>query len=78
MRRKFDMAGFGLETLPLALRYVGALFVWFAFIAAATLVAEGGAVAFALVAQFVFLLVFAVALTALLIRRPSKPVFVER
>jgi hypothetical protein len=77
MRRKFDMAGFGLETLPLALRYVGALFVWFGFIAAATLVAEGGAAAFVLVAQFAFLLAFAAALTALLIRR-SKPVFVGR
>jgi membrane protein implicated in regulation of membrane protease activity len=69
------MTGFGLETLPMALRYMGALFVWFGFIAATTFV-MGEVPQFAAAAQFAFLFAFAAALTALLLRRSSKPAFV--
>lgn len=71
------MTGFGLETLPRALRLMGALFVWFGFIAATTFV-TGEVAPFALAAQFVFLFAFAAALTALLLRRYGKPVFAAR
>ena len=74
------MAGFGLETLPLALRYVSLLFVWFGFIALSTVAIRltDSSSTFATTSILAALLALTIGVSVLLIRRPSNSQAVVR